>query len=62
MWLAVIVLAIAIDSVLPILMVLMPPFLGHWLVPFFGATQHLGLADDAGRRIGKGWLRKRNSR
>ena len=45
-WLAVIALAVATASVLPILYVLVPPFLGHWLVLFFGATQHLGLADD----------------
>ena len=45
-WLAVIVLALAIGSILPILYVFAPPFLGHWLVLFFGATQHLGLAED----------------
>ncbi len=45
-WIATILFAIAIGSILPILFILMPPFLGHWLVLFFGATQHLGLADD----------------
>ena len=45
-WAAVIVLAIAIGSVLPVLYILLPPFLGHWLALFFGVTQHLGLADD----------------
>ena len=45
-WVAVVVVAIATGSILPVVFVMLPPFLGHWLVLFFGATQHLGLADD----------------
>jgi len=45
-WAAVIVVAIATGSMLPIYFAFLPPFLGHWLVLFFGATQHLGLGDD----------------
>ncbi len=45
-WLGVIVLAVATGSILPILYVFVPPFLGHWLAMFFGVTQHLGLADN----------------
>ena len=45
-WLAVIGTAIAFDSIFPILFILVPPFLGHWIVLFFGLTQHVGLADD----------------
>ena len=45
-WLAVIVLSVATGSLLPVLFVLVPPFLGHQLVLFFGLSQHVGLADD----------------
>ena len=45
-WAAIIALAVATWSLLPILLLLLPQFYGHWLVLFFGATQHLGLADD----------------
>ena len=45
-WLAIIVWAIAIGSIMPIVLFLLPQFVGHWLAMFFGVTQHLGLADD----------------
>ncbi len=45
-WFGVIALAIAIASVLPIALVLVPPFVGFWIALFFGVTQHLALADD----------------
>ena len=46
LWAAVIALAVATGSVLPLLFVGLPTFLGHWQVIFFAVTQHLGLADD----------------
>ena len=45
-WLAVLLLSAAAGSLWPVLFVLVPPFLGHQLVLFFGLTQHAGLADD----------------
>ncbi len=45
-WAATIVLALATWSILPLLMLFVPQFLGHWVVMFFGVTQHIGLADD----------------
>lgn len=45
--LAVIVGALAVGSVLPLLLVgAVPSMLGAWLMVFFGSTQHLGLAED----------------
>ncbi len=43
---AVIVVAVASRSILPLMYVGLPSFLGAWLVPFFGLTQHAGLAED----------------
>lgn len=45
-WAAIIAVALVTWSLLPIVLFLLPQFYGHWLVLFFGATQHLGLADD----------------
>ena len=45
-WFGVIALAIATGSVLPIALVLVPPFVGFWIALFFGVTQHLALGDD----------------
>ena len=45
-WLAVVALSVATGSVVPILFILVPPFLGHWLVMLFAVTQHVGLGDD----------------
>lgn len=45
-WAAIIALALAMWSLLPIVLLLLPQFYGHWLVLFFGMTQHIGLADN----------------
>ncbi|MEZ5666525.1 MAG: fatty acid desaturase family protein [Alphaproteobacteria bacterium] len=45
-WAAIIAWALIAWSLLPIVMFLLPQFYGHWLVLFFGMTQHIGLADD----------------
>ena len=45
-WFGVIALAIVTGSVLPIALVLVPPFVGFWIALFFGVTQHLALGDD----------------
>jgi len=46
LWAAVIVLAIATKSVLPLLYVGAPSFIGFWLVLFFAITQHSALGED----------------
>lgn len=43
---AVIVLAIATRSLLPLMLVGLPTFYGAWLQLIFGVTQHAGLAED----------------
>jgi fatty acid desaturase len=45
-YLAVIALAIATKSVLPLMFVGLPSFYGAWLLVVFGLTQHAGLAED----------------
>ena len=47
LWVAVIALAIIFETVLPLLYVGLPSFVGHWLVVFFAITQHSALAEDA---------------
>jgi len=43
----IVAVALATGSVLPVLLVgAIPSMLGAWLMVFFGATQHLGLAED----------------
>jgi fatty acid desaturase len=46
LWALVAALAIVTGSILPLLYIGLPWFVGHWLLLFFGVTQHLGLADD----------------
>ena len=43
---AVIAAAIVNRSLLPLMYIGLPTFLGGWLVPFFGLTQHAGMAED----------------
>ena len=43
---AVIVVAVATRSLLPLVLVGLPTFYGVWMVVFFGMTQHAGLAED----------------
>ena len=38
--------SVASRSVVPLLFIGLPTFLGSWLVVFFGATQHAGLRED----------------
>jgi fatty acid desaturase len=45
-YLAVIALAIATGSVLPLMYVGLPSLFGAWLHLYFGLTQHAGLAED----------------
>jgi fatty acid desaturase len=45
-WAAIIALSLVMWSWLPIVLLMLPQFYGHWLVLFFGMTQHIGLADD----------------
>ncbi len=43
---AVILACVLSRSILPAMLIGLPSFYGAWLVLFFGATQHLGLAED----------------
>jgi fatty acid desaturase len=43
---AVVVACVWSRSILPAMLIGLPSFYGAWLVLFFGATQHLGLAED----------------
>ncbi len=43
---AVTALAVALGSIVPVLLVGFPTIYGAWLMVFFGATQHLGLQED----------------
>jgi fatty acid desaturase len=45
-YLAVIALAVARHSILPLMYVGLPSFYGAWLALFYGTTQHAGLAED----------------
>ncbi len=45
-WAAVLALAVATRSVVPLLYVGLPSFYGIWLMVFFGLTQHAGLQED----------------
>ncbi len=45
-WAAVIVVALATTSIVPLLYVILPSFYGVWLMVFFGLTQHAGLQED----------------
>lgn len=42
----VVTLAIITQSILPLMYVGLPTLYGSWLMPFYGYTQHLGLAED----------------
>jgi len=43
---AVIVISIAVGSILPLLLVGLTNFVGSWLMPIYGYTQHAGLAEN----------------
>ncbi len=45
-FLSVIVLAFAMQSVLPLLFIGLPALFGSWLAPIYGFTQHAGLAEN----------------
>jgi len=45
-WLVVIATAIAITSLLPLVLIGLPSLYGRWLLVVFGTTQHAGLAED----------------
>ncbi len=46
-WLAVIGVAVYIQSWLPVMFVILPVFYGGWLSYLFGVSQHVGLAEDS---------------
>ena len=46
LWMAVIALSIFLQSWLPIIMIILPPFYGNTILMICGMTQHAGLADN----------------
>ncbi len=46
LWAAVVALAIIFETVLPLLYIGLPYFVGFWLIPFFAITQHSAMGED----------------
>ena len=45
-WLIVIIISVYLQSWLPIIMIILPPFYGNTILMICGMTQHAGLADN----------------
>jgi fatty acid desaturase len=46
LWLFVIIISIYLQSWLPVIMIILPPFYGNTILMICGMTQHAGLADN----------------